>query len=268
MAARDTDGDRRDMRRSIERDALRHARRDRTAASFWRSLSVLGTVGWSIALPTAGGRLLGHHLDRPARTGVRLDSDLAHGGRAGRRRARVARTRTRPQGNGNDVRVFGECVLVYLGPVPVTATMLASVGVSVVLVAAALALRHAVARRPESALSALAVLTVEWLDGMVREIAGRPEPRLVTLSGSLFLYIAGANLSGLLPGVHRPTASLAATSALAAVVFAAVPLAGIAARGVGGYLAHYLRPIRSSCRSTSSPRCRARSPCRCGSSGT
>ena len=141
-----------------------------------------------------------------------------------------------------DVRVFGESVPFHLGAVPVTTTMLASLGVSAVLVAAALTLRHAVARRPESGLSALAVLIVEWLDGMVREIAGRPEPRLVTLAGTLFLYIAGANLSGLLPGVRRPTASLAATSALAAVVFAAVPLAGIAARGVGGYLAHYLRP--------------------------
>jgi F-type H+-transporting ATPase subunit a len=141
-----------------------------------------------------------------------------------------------------DVRVFGESVPFHVGPVPVTATMLTSLGVSAVLVTAAVALRHAVARRPESMLSALAVLTVEWLDFMVREIAGRPEPRLVTLAGSLFLYIAGANLSGLLPGVHRPTASLAATSALAAVVFAAVPFAGIAARGVGGYLAHYVRP--------------------------
>ncbi len=141
-----------------------------------------------------------------------------------------------------DVRVFGESVPFHLGTVPVTTTMLTTLGVSAVLVAAALALRHAVARRPESGLSALAFLTVEWLDGMVREIAGRPEPRLVTLAGTLFLYIAGANLSGLLPGVRRPTASLAATSALAAVVFAAVPLAGIAARGVRGYLAHYLRP--------------------------
>jgi F-type H+-transporting ATPase subunit a len=141
-----------------------------------------------------------------------------------------------------DARVFGESVLFRLGPVPITATMLASLAVSGTLVVAALVLRRAVARRPEAALSALAVLTVEWLDDLVREVAGRPEPRLVTLAGSLFLYIAAANLSGLLPGVHRPTASLAATSALAAVVFAAVPIAGIAERGLVGYLAHYVRP--------------------------
>ena len=141
-----------------------------------------------------------------------------------------------------DVHVFGESVLLRLGPVPITATMLASLGVSGALGVTALVLRRAVARRPESTLSAVAVLTVEWLDELVREVAGRPEPRLVTLAGSLFLYIAAANLSGLLPGVQRPTASLAATSALAIVVFAAVPLAGVAARGFVGYLAHYVRP--------------------------
>jgi ATP synthase protein I len=66
------DGERPDMRRSIERDARRRARREPTAATFWRSLSVLGTVGWSIALPTAGGALLGHYLDGRVGSGVRF----------------------------------------------------------------------------------------------------------------------------------------------------------------------------------------------------
>jgi F-type H+-transporting ATPase subunit a len=141
-----------------------------------------------------------------------------------------------------DVRVFGETMVLRLGPVPVTATMLVSLAVSAALVAAAVTLRRAVAARPESTLAALAVLTVEWLDDLVRDVVGRPEPRLVTLAGSLFLFIAAANLSGLLPGVSRPTASLSATSALAVIVFAAVPVAGIAARGFLGYLRHYVRP--------------------------
>jgi F-type H+-transporting ATPase subunit a len=140
------------------------------------------------------------------------------------------------------VRVFGETVVLRLGPVPVTATMLASLVVSAALVVGALVLRRAALRRPESAFAALAVMTVEWVNGMVEEIVGRPEPRLVTLAGSLFLFIAAANLSGLLPGVERPTASLAATSALAAVVFTAVPVAGIAVHGVRGYLVHFVRP--------------------------
>jgi len=74
------DGERPDMRRSVERDARRHARREPTAATFWRSLSVLGTVGWSIALPAAGGALLGHHLDARFGTGVRFTLMLLAGG--------------------------------------------------------------------------------------------------------------------------------------------------------------------------------------------
>ncbi len=64
----------------------------------------------------------------------------------------------------------------------------------------------------------------------------------MTLSGSLFLYIAACNLAGLLPGVHPPTGSLATTSALAIVVFLAVPVAGIRTRGVLGYLREFFRP--------------------------
>jgi len=66
------DGERPDMRRSIARDARRHARRKPTATSFWHSLSLLGTVGWAIALPAAGGALLGHELDLRLGTSVRF----------------------------------------------------------------------------------------------------------------------------------------------------------------------------------------------------
>ena len=61
-----------DARRSLERDVGRLKRREPGAASFWRSLSVLGTVGWSIALPAAFGAWLGHRLDLRFDSGVRF----------------------------------------------------------------------------------------------------------------------------------------------------------------------------------------------------
>lgn len=61
-----------DPRRSLERDVGRLKRREPSAESFWRSLSVLGTVGWSIALPAAAGAWLGHRLDLRFDTGVRF----------------------------------------------------------------------------------------------------------------------------------------------------------------------------------------------------
>ena len=141
-----------------------------------------------------------------------------------------------------DSQVFGEMVVFWLGPIPVTTTMVSSLAISLTLVGIALALRAGLSRSPTGTPAALALLTGEWLDRLVRDVVGRAEPALVTLAGSLFLFIAVCNLSGQLPGVRPPTASLATTSALAAIVFFAVPVAGIRALGVRGYLLGYFRP--------------------------
>jgi ATP synthase protein I len=61
-----------EARRSFERDVDRLERREPSGASFWRSLSVLGTVGWSIALPAAAGAWLGHRLDLRLASGLRF----------------------------------------------------------------------------------------------------------------------------------------------------------------------------------------------------
>lgn len=72
MSATSAPDGRPDARRSLDRDVDRYGRRERSAAAFWRSLSVLGTVGWSIALPAAAGAWLGHRLDLRFGTGVRF----------------------------------------------------------------------------------------------------------------------------------------------------------------------------------------------------
>ena len=66
------DAKRPDARRSLERDVGRLKRREPSGSSFWRSLSVLGTVGWSIALPAVAGVWLGHWLDLRWASGVRF----------------------------------------------------------------------------------------------------------------------------------------------------------------------------------------------------
>jgi F-type H+-transporting ATPase subunit a len=138
--------------------------------------------------------------------------------------------------------IFGESIALQVGPVPITVTMLTSAAVSLVLVAVAAAMRRELRRSPGGTVAAIAFLTVEWLEELVREVAGRADATLLNLAGGLFLFIAGCNLSGQLPGVRPPTASLATTSALAVVVFFAVPAAGIRAHGVRGYLLEYFRP--------------------------
>jgi F-type H+-transporting ATPase subunit a len=72
---------------------------------------------------------------------------------------------------------------------------------------------------------------------------GLPQPaRYVGFLGTLFLFIALANLCSVIPGYEPPTSSLSTTTALALCVFVAVPLFGIRDRGLGGYLRSYTQP--------------------------
>jgi len=60
--------------------------------------------------------------------------------------------------------------------------------------------------------------------------------------GTLFLFIAIANLCIIIPGYEPPTGSLSTTAALALCVFAAVPIFGIEKQGPGNYLRSYMEP--------------------------
>jgi F-type H+-transporting ATPase subunit a len=138
--------------------------------------------------------------------------------------------------------VFGDRTLFYLGPVPVTDTMVITLVVTFALIASAWALCRTMVRRPDGALAALAGWTVEWLDGLVTDAAGRSDLWLLSFGGTLFLFIAGCTLVGLLPGMRAPTASLATTSALAGLVFLVVPAVGVRTHGLFRYFRRYLSP--------------------------
>ena len=140
------------------------------------------------------------------------------------------------------LRVFEDPVVLRLHSAPVTQSMLTALAVSVVLVVVAIWLCASLQRRPDSLPAALASLFVETLDRNVSDIVGHPYPDISALSGSLFLFIATCNLAGHLPGAYPATGTLAATSALAIVVFLAVPVFGIRSLGLRGYLKHYFLP--------------------------
>ncbi len=138
--------------------------------------------------------------------------------------------------------IFEETVLFWLGPVPVTAVMASTLVTSIVLIAVGRSAARAVRSAPESAMAAAARLGFRFLTDLAREAAGRPWPALEVFAGSLFLFIATGALLGQLPGVPTPTSSLPTTVALALMVFFAVPIVGIRAKGLRGYLVHYLQP--------------------------
>ncbi|MDR3614385.1 MAG: F0F1 ATP synthase subunit A [Candidatus Obscuribacterales bacterium] len=81
--------------------------------------------------------------------------------------------------------------------------------------------------------------------GIKKQIAdiGLPQPeRYLGFLGTLFLYIATANLCTIIPGYEPPTGSLSTTTALALIVLIAVPFFGIEEQGLAGYLRSYIEP--------------------------
>lgn len=64
-----------DVKAQTERDLARLQRRA-SGQSFWRSLGLLGGVGWPIVLLSTGGALLGRYLDARLASGIRLTLSL------------------------------------------------------------------------------------------------------------------------------------------------------------------------------------------------
>jgi len=76
----------------------------------------------------------------------------------------------------------------------------------------------------------------------IREVVKECGDTYFPFIGTLFLFILFSNLFTFIPGYVAPTSSLTTTSALAIVVFFAVPIFGIAKQGVIEYLKEYFRP--------------------------
>jgi F-type H+-transporting ATPase subunit a len=88
---------------------------------------------------------------------------------------------------------------------------------------------------------ALEVIVTTIRDQIAEVGADRPG-RYLPFIGTLFLFIATANVLAVVPGYQPPTGSLSTTVALAVCVLVAVPLFSIGERGLGGYLHSYLQP--------------------------
>jgi F-type H+-transporting ATPase subunit a len=85
-------------------------------------------------------------------------------------------------------------------------------------------------------------IIVTAIEKQIEEV-GLPHPeKYLGFLGTLFLFVAMANLFTVIPGYQPPTGSLSTTVALALCVFVAVPIFGIKNQGMGGYLKSYVEP--------------------------
>lgn len=133
-------------------------------------------------------------------------------------------------------------ILFSFGPFHLTATVVTTWGLLLVLAASCrLATRRLSVDEPGLVQTALegSVLAIEEAIAAVLPEHART---VLPFIGTLWLFVAIANLIGLIPGLHSPTGDLSTTAALAFLVFLSVHWFGIRNAGLKAYARHYLAP--------------------------
>jgi len=97
-------------------------------------------------------------------------------------------------------------------------------------------------RGPPSRGQNLLEVLVQGIKDQIREVSRQEPGPYLPFVGTLFIFIAMSNVLAIVPGYIPPTSSLSTTAALAACVFIAVPVFGIAKRGILDYLKQYVQP--------------------------
>lgn len=130
--------------------------------------------------------------------------------------------------------IFPE-ILFYIGPIPVRDTVVSTW----IMMGLILLVARYFGRKYPVGLEML----LEVLDDAIAEVIGRSAATYLPLLGTLAIFIAVANIIGVLPFVVSPTRDINTPLALALVVFFAVHYYGIVEKGVWGYLKSLASPI-------------------------
>jgi F-type H+-transporting ATPase subunit a len=119
--------------------------------------------------------------------------------------------------------------------VPIRDTVVATWAMMVLLLVAAAVIN----RRKPTALEML----VDFLNDLISGIIGRTAMPYLALLGSLAIFIAAANVIGIVPFLISPTRDLNTPLALSLVVFFSVHYFGIRSKGVVRYIKEMASPI-------------------------
>lgn len=129
------------------------------------------------------------------------------------------------------------------GFIKLNATILFTWGLILVLVIGSkLITRKLTTDLKHSSWQNLLEILVISIEKQIEEVGLSQPRRYIGYLGTLFLFVATSSLFTIVPGYMPPTSSLSTTAALALTVFVAVPFFGIKEKGLGSYLASYLKP--------------------------
>src|SRR3990170_1152495 len=132
-------------------------------------------------------------------------------------------------------------VLFYLGPLPVSETVATTWGLMLFMFLVAWLSTRRLKLDPGGWQVAL-----EGIVGAIQDALAAVLPehgvKILPFIATLWIFLVIANLGGIVPGLHGPTADLSTTAALAILVFLSVHWYGIRIHGLRRYLRHYVEP--------------------------
>ncbi len=132
-------------------------------------------------------------------------------------------------------------VLFHVGPIAITRPVATTWVIMLALVVICRLVTRTLRMQPDGRQALLESLVL-GIAQQIQSIIHKDARPYVPMLGTLFIYLAAANLCGVVPGVEPPTGRLETPLALALIVFFSVHFFGIRARGVRGYLASFAKP--------------------------
>jgi F-type H+-transporting ATPase subunit a len=132
-------------------------------------------------------------------------------------------------------------VLFHVGIVPFSGTVVTTWGLMAALTLGCWLITRGfrpIAGNWQAVIETAVVGIEEQISGLVNRDAGPFLPLL----GTLFIFLVVANLSGIVPGIRAPTASVETPAALASIIFVSVHFFGVRFQGLGSYLRSYIKP--------------------------
>ncbi len=132
-------------------------------------------------------------------------------------------------------------VLFYLGPVPITTTVVNTWIVMIILFLVAFFISRRLSTIPRG-IQNLLEMVADFFYDLLEDNMGKEGRKYLPLVGTLFIFILFLNLSWFIPEMKPPTTDLSTTVGFAVVTIILVELIGIKKKGLGGYIKHFFQP--------------------------
>ena len=129
----------------------------------------------------------------------------------------------------------------YLGPVPVSSTVVNTWIVMAVLTAVVYLATRRLNKIPQGKQHILE-LVVEFIWGIADRLMGKEGRQFLFLTGTLFLFILSLNFAWIIPGMSPPTMDLSTTAAFGVSAVILAQLMHIKKKGILSYIMHWMYP--------------------------